>query len=94
MKGQKRIRNYGITIGRFETGARNAITDVEGVTVGHVTLSDNDKQTGVTAIIPHPGNTFQEKLIASSHVINGFGKTMGTRNRQSGNRRMQRHVSQ
>lgn len=78
MKGQKRIRNYGITIGRFETGARNAITDVEGVTVGHVTLSDNDKQTGVTAIIPHPGNTFQEKLIASSHVINGFGKTMGT----------------
>lgn len=56
----------------------NAITDVAGVSVGHVTLSDKDVQTGVTAIIPHQDNIFESKLIASSHVINGFGKTMGT----------------
>lgn len=78
MFNQKRIRNYGVEIGRLETGPRNAITDVEGVTVGHVTLSEGDCQTGVTAILPHRGNVFKEKLIASSHVINGFGKTMGS----------------
>ena len=78
MFNQKRIRDYGVEIGRLETGPRNAITDVEGLTVGHVTLSDNNMQTGVTDILPHQGNIFKEKLIASSHVINGFGKTMGT----------------
>ncbi|MFC7321535.1 P1 family peptidase [Halobacillus campisalis] len=78
MSGQKRIRDYGVKIGKLETGNYNSITDVEGVTVGHVTLSDHDAQTGVTAILPHKGNVFKEKLIASSHVINGFGKTMGT----------------
>lgn len=78
MHNQKRIRDYGVEIGRMKTGPRNAITDVEGVTVGHVTLSEGDCQTGVTAILPHPDNIFKEKLIASSHVINGFGKTMGT----------------
>lgn len=78
MVSQKRIRDYGVEIGRLETGLRNAITDVEGVTVGHVTLSNGNMQTGVTAILPHQGNIFKEKLIASSHVINGFGKTMGT----------------
>lgn len=78
MFSQKRIRDYGVKIGRLETGYYNSITDVEGVTVGHVTLSDKDIQTGVTAILPHQGNIFKEKLIASSYVINGFGKTMGT----------------
>ncbi|WP_408010127.1 P1 family peptidase [Pseudalkalibacillus sp. A8] len=78
MKGQKRIRDYGVRIGKLEPGKLNAITDVEGVTVGHVTLSDGDVQTGVTAVLPHQGNVFREKLIASSHVINGFGKTVGT----------------
>lgn len=78
MYNQKRLREYGVQIGRLEPGRNNAITDVEGVTVGHVTLSNQDKQTGVTAILPHQGNIFKEKLIASSHVINGFGKTMGT----------------
>ncbi|WP_400248062.1 P1 family peptidase [Niallia sp. JL1B1071] len=78
MNPQKRLRDYGITIGRLETGSKNAITDVEGVTVGHVTLSNGDIQTGVTAILPHHGNIFKEKVIAASHVINGFGKTMGT----------------
>lgn len=78
MFNQKRMRDYGVKIGRLETGFYNAITDVDGVTVGHVTLSDQASQTGVTAILPHQGNIFKEKLIASSHVINGFGKTMGT----------------
>ncbi|WP_257349676.1 P1 family peptidase [Pseudalkalibacillus decolorationis] len=77
MFNQKRIRDYGVHIGRLERGEYNSITDVEGVTVGHVTLSDKERQTGVTAILPHQGNLFKEKLIASSHVINGFGKTMG-----------------
>ncbi|RLQ92309.1 DmpA family aminopeptidase [Falsibacillus albus] len=75
---QKRIRDYGVRIGKLETGPNNSITDVEGVSVRHVTLSDHNMQTGVTAILPHQGNLFKEKLIASSHVINGFGKTMGT----------------
>lgn len=78
MFNQKRIRDYGVEIGRMKPGPRNAITDVEGVTVGHVTLSEGNSQTGVTAILPHSGNIFKEKLVASSHVINGFGKTMGT----------------
>ncbi|WP_413787077.1 P1 family peptidase [Rossellomorea sp. YZS02] len=75
---QKRILDYGVKIGKLETGPLNSITDIEGVTVGHVTLSNGDMQTGVTSIQPHQGNIFKEKLIASSHVINGFGKTMGT----------------
>lgn len=78
MFNQKRIRDYGVTVGKMKPGSLNAITDVSGVTVGHVTLSGGDMQTGVTAILPHQGNMFQDKLIASSHVINGFGKTMGT----------------
>ncbi|ANU28539.1 aminopeptidase [Planococcus versutus] len=75
---QKRIRDFGIEIGNLKTGKLNAITDVAGVSVGHVTLSEGNMQTGVTAIIPHTGDLFHEKLIASSHVINGFGKTTGT----------------
>ncbi|WP_216831123.1 DmpA family aminopeptidase [Alkalihalobacterium elongatum] len=78
MLGQKRIRDYGVKIGQLETGKYNAITDVDGVTVGHHTLSDGEMQTGVTALLPHQGNLFKEKLIASTHVINGFGKTMGS----------------
>ncbi|MBH0230326.1 P1 family peptidase [Halobacillus yeomjeoni] len=73
-----RIRDYGVKIGSLETGKLNKITDVAGVKVGHTTLSEGSCQTGVTAVIPHEGNLFKEKLIASTHVINGFGKTMGT----------------
>lgn len=62
---------------KFKSGKRNLITDVEGVCVGHVTLSDGDIQTGVTAILPHPGNVFREKLFAGVSVINGFGKSVG-----------------
>ncbi|WP_347548898.1 P1 family peptidase [Pseudalkalibacillus hwajinpoensis] len=75
---QKRLREFGVMIGELEPGTRNSITDVEGVTVGHTTLSEGEIQTGVTAILPHQGNTFQQKLLASSYVLNGFGKTMGT----------------
>lgn len=77
MKGQKRLRDYGIEIGRLKTGSLNAITDVEGVLAGHATLSRGAVQTGVTAIIPHPGNIFEEKPAAACHVINGFGKSVG-----------------
>lgn len=72
--------NCEITIrNKFEKGARNLITDVAGVTVGHVTLKDDEKgiHTGVTAIRPHGGNLFREKVMAGSAVINGFGKTAG-----------------
>ena len=78
MKGQKRIRDYNIVIGSFQTGKRNAITDVEGVKVGHVTLDNKEVKTGVTVILPHSRNLFREKLFAAAHVINGFGKSMGT----------------
>lgn len=77
MKQQKRIRDYGISIGRMEIGEFNSVTDVPGVLVGHVTLNENDVKTGVTAILPHGGNLFKEKVMAASHVINGFGKSMG-----------------
>ncbi|GGH83794.1 D-aminopeptidase [Pullulanibacillus pueri] len=72
------IRDYGIIIGSMDIGKQNAITDVAGVMVGHQTLKKGPKQTGVTVIKPHPGNIFKEKVIAASHVFNGFGKTVGT----------------
>ena len=78
MKKQKRLRNFGIKIGSLKTGLRNAITDVPGVKVGHATIDNSEVKTGVTVIMPHEGNIFREKVIAASHVINGFGKTVGT----------------
>ncbi|MBX0358173.1 P1 family peptidase [Halobacillus sp. Nhm2S1] len=74
----KTTRQQGITIGGMPVGERNQITDVPGVTVGHYTLNNNRIQTGVTAILPHQDNLFQNKTVASAHVINGFGKTAGT----------------
>lgn len=74
---QKRIRDYGITIGSLPTGARNKITDVAGVRVGHATIDTDTHKTGVTVILPHEGNIFRDKLIAASYVLNGFGKTQG-----------------
>lgn len=65
-------------IGNGERGPNNLITDVKGVKVGHVTLSEGDIQTGVTVIMPHEGNIFKEKVVAATHVINGFGKSIGT----------------
>lgn len=73
-----RCRDLGITIGVMETGRYNAITDVSGVKVGHFTLLAGDSiRTGVTAILPHEGNIFQEKVPAAIYVANGFGKLMG-----------------
>lgn len=65
-------------IGRGTPGTRNLITDVPGITVGHVTLHDGQRMcTGVTAIRPHGGNLFIDKVMAASCVFNGFGKTTG-----------------
>ena len=69
--------NWGFTVGSLPHGPRNLISDVPGVTVGHCTLAGGDVQTGVTALLPHPGDTFHEKVPAAAHVINGFGKTTG-----------------
>lgn len=66
-----------INIGSLKKGKKNLITDVEGVMVGHVTLDKDNIKTGVTAILPHRGNIFQQKVMAASHVINGFGKSVG-----------------
>src|SRR5690554_6291606 len=73
----KKIRDYGINIGSFLTGKNNSITDVKGVKVGHKTIDSGNIKTGVTAILPHEGNIFKDKLIAACHVINGFGKSTG-----------------
>lgn len=74
----KRARDYGIEIGILHTGCYNAITDVPGVKVGQVTITEGDSvYTGVTAILPHGGNIFQEKVPAGIFVGNGFGKLIG-----------------
>ncbi len=76
--GQSRIREYGIALGVLPTGPENAITDVPGVRVGHKTLIRGDSvRTGVTAILPHSGNLFQEKVPAAIYIGNGFGKLAG-----------------
>jgi len=73
-----RIRDFNIEIGILPTGQNNAITDVEGVSVGHKTLIKGANiRTGVTAILPHQGNLFQQKVPAAVYVGNGFGKMMG-----------------
>ena len=77
MKGQKRIRDFGIYIGNMELGNNNSITDVPGIKVGHITLNCGNAKTGVTAILPHDRNLFKEKVVAACHVINGFGKSVG-----------------
>ncbi|MFY9116484.1 MAG: P1 family peptidase [Bacteroidales bacterium] len=74
----QRLRDYGIIPGIFKTGKENAITDVEGVTVGHVTCIVADSiRTGVTAIVPHQGNIFRNKVPAAIYSGNGFGKLTG-----------------
>jgi D-aminopeptidase len=73
-----RARELGIRPGVLAAGRLNAITDVAGVRVGHVTLIEGDGiRTGVTAILPHGGNLFQRKVPAAVHVGNGFGKAAG-----------------
>ena len=73
-----RSRDAGIITGTLEPGELNMITDVAGVKVGHVTLVESDNiRTGVTAIIPHSGNLFADKVPAAIHCFNGFGKLAG-----------------
>jgi D-aminopeptidase len=73
-----RARDLGIRPGIFSPGAHNAITDVAGVRVGHSTVIRGDSvRTGVTAILPHAGNLFLERVPAGLHVGNGFGKLLG-----------------
>jgi D-aminopeptidase len=76
---QKRARDLGIAPGVLRTGPNNAITDVPGVRVGQVTLREGDSvRTGVTAVVPHPDNLFQEKVPAAVFVGNAFGKLAGS----------------
>lgn len=78
-----RARQAGLTLGRLQPGPHNAITDVPGVAVGHVTLTNGSGgappvvRTGVTVVVPCAGNPFVEKPSAACHVINGFGKATG-----------------
>ena len=73
-----RARDLGITIGVLPPGPLNAITDVAGVRVGQVTVAAGDSiNTGITAILPHAGNVFREKVPAAVSVGNGFGKLTG-----------------
>jgi D-aminopeptidase len=76
---QKRARDYGLQFGVLTPGKQNAITDVTGVKVGHVTLINGDSiRTGVTAILPYDGNIFQNKVPAAIFTGNGFGKLAGS----------------
>lgn len=73
-----RARQLGVAPGIFSPGARNAITDVAGVLVGHATVIEGDSvRTGVTAILPHSGNLYRDRVPAALHVGNGFGKLLG-----------------
>lgn len=74
-----RARELGVAPGIFAPGRHNAITDVEGVRVGQVTLHEGENvRTGVTAILPHPGNAYRSRVPAALHVGNGFGKLVGS----------------
>jgi D-aminopeptidase len=73
-----RARDLGIEVGIFQPGPWNAITDVTGVRVGHATVIEGERvRTGVTAILPHEGNPYLERVPAAIHVGNGFGKLLG-----------------
>jgi D-aminopeptidase len=73
-----RARDIGLVVGIFEPGADNAITDVEGVRVGQTTVvRPPNVRTGITAILPHPGNPFRSRVPAAIYVGNGFGKLLG-----------------
>lgn len=72
-----RARDLGLACGSLPPGVLNTIADVPGVTVGHTTLVQGAIQTGVTAILPHDGDLFGDKVLASAQVLNGFGKSVG-----------------
>jgi D-aminopeptidase len=72
-----RARDLGLACGVLPTGERNSIADVPGVLVGHATLMEGEVRTGVTAVLPHDGDLFQDKPVAAAVVLNGFGKSVG-----------------
>ena len=77
--GRPRARDLGLAPGVFAPGPENAITDVAGVRVGHVTLNTGDAvRTGVTAVVPHSGTLFQQKVAGAVFVGNAFGKLAGS----------------
>ncbi len=71
-----RVRDI-LTLGLLPPGSLNAITDVGGVRVGHVSLANGALRTGVTAVLPHGRNLYQEKVTAACAVLNGYGKSVG-----------------
>src|SRR5215208_4695010 len=79
MQNRPRARELGISVGVLPSGTLNAITDVEGLLVGHTTVIRADNvRSGVTAILPHGGNLFREKVPGAVFVGNGFGKLAGS----------------
>jgi D-aminopeptidase len=75
---RRRLRELGHAVGRFAPGPLNAPVDVAGLRVGHATLAEGDSvRTGVTAVLPHGGNVYAEKVLAACHVMNGYGKAAG-----------------
>lgn len=76
--GRQRARALGVAPGVFAPGARNAITDVPGVRVGHASVRAGDSlRTGVTVVVPHGGDLYRDRVPAAIHVGNGFGKLLG-----------------
>lgn len=79
---RRRLREIGHRVGRFAPGPINAITDVDGVLVGHHTLNGEMAdgsvlRTGVTAVLPHVGDLYAEKVLGAAHVVNAYGKATG-----------------
>ncbi len=75
---RRRLRELGYSVGRFQTGGLNALVDVPGVLVGHRTLIEAHRlRTGVTAVLPHDGNLYDEKVLGACHVVNAYGKAAG-----------------
>jgi D-aminopeptidase len=75
---RERVRELGYALGRFAPGALNAIADVPGVLVGHRTLIEGDRlRTGVTAILPHGDNLYEQKVLGAYHAVNAYGKAAG-----------------
>ena len=75
---RRRLRELGYAVGRFATGSLNALVDVPGVMVGHRTIAEGDRlRTGVTAILPHGGNLYADKVLGACHVVNAYGKAAG-----------------
>jgi D-aminopeptidase len=75
---RRRLRELGFAVGRFPPGELNALVDVPGVLVGHRTLVEGDRlRTGVTAIVPHGGNLYDEKVLGGFHAVNASGKAAG-----------------